>query len=233
MNKEIIIKPIYNKKKVFVIHDAEKMTTQAQNALLKTLEEPPEYVVIILITNNLNMILETIRSRAIRYNFRKNTNAEIRRYIQKKYGKGVGNIDFLVSYSNGNIGIIDDIISLDEINKTRDRIINYVINIKSMKRTDIIEVSDFLIENKDNIEGILSIMLMLFRDLLILKETGDIKLLTNLDKKDILISNMGKFSCNELIKNIDVVTQSIEYAKRNTNFVLLVEVMLQKLQEEF
>ena len=232
MNKDVIVKPLYNKKKVFVIHDAEKMTIQAQNALLKTLEEPPEYVVIILITNNLNMLLETIQSRAIKYNFKKNSNAQIKSYIKKMYGDDVENIDFLVTYSNGKIGSVDDIIKSDEIIEIREKIINCVINLKKMKRTEIIEISDFFIENKDNIEGILNIMMMLYRDLLILKETDDVVLLTNIDKKDILISKKNEFSCNELIKNIDVVTQSIEYAKRNTNFTLLIEVMLQRLQGE-
>ena len=148
------------------------------------------------------------------------------------YGDDVENIDFLVTYSNGKIGSVDDIIKSDEIIEIREKIINCVINLKKMKRTEIIEISDFFIENKDNIEGILNIMMMLYRDLLILKETDDVVLLTNIDKKDILISKKNEFSCNELIKNIDVVTQSIEYAKRNTNFTLLIEVMLQRLQGE-
>ena len=69
MQEKVYQKPIVSNKKVFIIEDSEKMTEEAQNALLKTLEEPPEYMVIILITSNENKLLNTVKSRCIRINF--------------------------------------------------------------------------------------------------------------------------------------------------------------------
>lgn len=60
INNDVAIKPYSSKYKIYIVNEAEKMTQQAQNALLKTLEEPPEYVVILLLTSNLNALLPTI-----------------------------------------------------------------------------------------------------------------------------------------------------------------------------
>ena len=68
INKTVHIRPYGSGKKVYIVKDAEKMNVQAQNALLKTIEEPPEYVVILLLTDNAESFLETIRSRCVRFN---------------------------------------------------------------------------------------------------------------------------------------------------------------------
>ena len=62
LQMDIVIKP-HNKYKIYTINQANSMTIEAQNALLKTLEEPPEYAIIILITNNKEALLDTIKSR--------------------------------------------------------------------------------------------------------------------------------------------------------------------------
>ena len=63
MQKDIVIKPIRFEKKIFVLHNADKMTEQSQNCILKTLEEPPEYAIIILNVTNSDKLIETILSR--------------------------------------------------------------------------------------------------------------------------------------------------------------------------
>ena len=70
INNDIVIKPYSSKYKVYIIDEAEKMTVQAQNALLKTIEEPPEYAVILFLTNTLDVLLQTVRSRCIIMNLR-------------------------------------------------------------------------------------------------------------------------------------------------------------------
>ena len=65
VNNDIVIRPYSSKYKVYIIADADKMTVQAQNALLKTIEEPPSYAVIMLLTENAEALLPTIRSRCV------------------------------------------------------------------------------------------------------------------------------------------------------------------------
>lgn len=77
---KIIEKPIKSNKKVYIINDCEKMTRDAQNCLLKTLEEPPEFAVIILITSNENLLLNTIKSRCMKVNFNSLSDNELKKY---------------------------------------------------------------------------------------------------------------------------------------------------------
>jgi DNA polymerase-3 subunit gamma/tau len=74
---QIKLAPTAAKKKIYIIDEAHMLTTEASNALLKTLEEPPEHVIFVLATTNPEKLIDTIRSRAVSVNFRKATEEEI------------------------------------------------------------------------------------------------------------------------------------------------------------
>lgn len=97
MQNKILEKPIISDKKVYIINDSEKMTKEAQNSLLKTLEEPPNFVVIILITSNENLILNTIKSRCTKLNFSK---------LSKEQITNILNEDISVNLLNASEGSI-------------------------------------------------------------------------------------------------------------------------------
>lgn len=100
-------KPVAASKKVYIIDNADLMTEQAQNALLKTFEEPPEYVLIILITSNINGLMDTILSRAVKIRFDKLDVSDIKEYL--KYNKQIDISDELIEYSNNSIGKINEV----------------------------------------------------------------------------------------------------------------------------
>ena len=103
MQTKVIEKPIISNKKVYIIDNVELMTIEAQNCLLKTLEEPPEYVTIILICKNENSILNTIKSRCTIIHFDKLKNQDIKKYLEKNYN--ITNIkDNLLDIFQGSIG---------------------------------------------------------------------------------------------------------------------------------
>ena len=79
------IKPYAGRYKIYIINEAEKMNVQAQNAILKTIEEPPHYVIVILITNNAGAFLQTITSRCVMLSMKPVREDIIREYIMKKY----------------------------------------------------------------------------------------------------------------------------------------------------
>ena len=85
LTKKVYEKPVVSTRKVYIINDSNYMTKEAQNSLLKTLEEPPEYVTIILITSNENIFLPTIKSRCTKILFDKLTNEELKKVLQKEY----------------------------------------------------------------------------------------------------------------------------------------------------
>ncbi|MEN2775483.1 DNA polymerase III subunit delta' [Acetivibrio clariflavus] len=232
MQQDISIRPMYSEKKVYLIAEADKMTAQAQNCLLKTLEEPPEYAVIILTAVNINSLLETIRSRCILYNFRKNTDEEIRQCIKKIKGSELAGIDFIVSYADGVPGKAIRLIESEDFLLIRDKVIEIMLKLRNSNLTEIFDAYGFFEENKDNIDSILDIMLMFYRDLLIAKKAGKENILINSDKKDIILKNADRYEINKLIKNVNAIEEARRNIKQNANYQLVIEVMLMKLQEE-
>ena len=84
LTNKIIEQPIISDKKVYILNDCDKMTIEAQNCLLKTLEEPPQFAIIILITSNENLLLNTIKSRCMTIKFKNIPDDEIRKYAKDK-----------------------------------------------------------------------------------------------------------------------------------------------------
>lgn len=102
MQEEISEKPIISKRKVYIIEDSETMTQEAQNCLLKTLEEPPEYIVIILITSNESKLLTTVKSRCLKLPFNGISKEDINKYLKENYEDIID--ENLIEMSEGSIG---------------------------------------------------------------------------------------------------------------------------------
>ena len=131
MQTKIFEKPIISNRKVYIINNAEKMTIEAQNCLLKTLEEPPEYVTIILVTNNENNILVTIKSRCTKIVFPEENLKELVDEEKKRFAeleKIFGNVEKYLS--------VDLLNKLDILYKDKDNIIQNLefINLIFMKK---------------------------------------------------------------------------------------------------
>ncbi len=228
---DIIIRPLYSKRKVYIVDNAEAMTAQAQNCLLKILEEPPSYAVIIMLTANSDSLIETIRSRAVKINFKKNTKNEVHEYLSKKLSDK-NSIDFLASYSDGVIGKAIELSESREFVVLREKTIDIIIELSTSKLVKVFETYKFFEDEKKNIDAILDIMLLLYRDYLIMKKAGNENLLINSDKKDIILRSMTRFSIKELLHNMEVIERTRRNIKQNANYQLNIEVMLIELQEE-
>lgn len=147
MQKGILEKPIISSKKVYIINNAETMTKEAQNCLLKTLEEPQEYVVIILIVSDENSMLPTIKSRCTKIFFEKISDENLKTYIKEK----IGDVHFeesMIKLSEGSIGKCIEISKKQEILKKIEDFIN---NIENMDEVQIINASSYFNENKEDI----------------------------------------------------------------------------------
>ena len=103
LQKEIQEKPIISNKKVYIIDDADLMTKEAQNCLLKTLEEPPEFAVILLIGSNENAFLPTIKSRCMILHFNRLSDTEIKSYLQEQYNE-LNVTQSMLDIAGGSIG---------------------------------------------------------------------------------------------------------------------------------
>lgn len=112
---DIYISPINGDKKVYIIDDADLLNVVAQNSLLKTLEEPPKYVVIILISSNTNAFLPTIQSRVNEIFFNGIDKEELKLYIQKNYNVELS--DNILGFIDGSIGSAINIIEKELLDK--------------------------------------------------------------------------------------------------------------------
>lgn len=150
ITEKVIEKPIISDKKVYIINNAEKMTKEAQNCLLKTLEEPPEYVVIILISSNENVILNTIKSRCMMLKFKDISEEDLRKFATEILDYEDLTDNLLKSFG----GSIGRAINLKENSKKYISLENFV---KSLSKDDIIDimVSAKIIYDKENINDIL------------------------------------------------------------------------------
>ena len=140
MRADLQIKPYSNARKVYIIPDAEKLTVPAQNALLKTLEEPPEYAVIILIANGLSAFLPTILSRCVVLQTRAVEEAQIARFLQREKELPEDQAMILARFAGGNPGqallLTDD----KEFLELRDRTVDFLAH---LSRADAVRISEF------------------------------------------------------------------------------------------
>ena len=104
VQEEVSTAPQYGKYKILIFEHAEKLTVQAQNALLKTLEEPPAFVVMILVTSNLSVMLDTVKSRSVRVDFQRNTDSEVLEAFTRAHGNIAVDRRILCEYADGIIG---------------------------------------------------------------------------------------------------------------------------------
>lgn len=149
-------KPIQSRKKIYIINNSENMTKEAQNSLLKTLEEPPEYIVIILITSNENLLLNTIKSRCIKIPFNKLSNEEIKEYFLK-INESID--DKAIKIFSGSIGRA---IKLKNKNNIYLKIEEIFQNIEKLNELQMLKLKDEIFIDKDEIYSILDYINVIF-----------------------------------------------------------------------
>lgn len=229
IKNDVYIKPLICKRKVYIIVDAEKMNINAQNCILKTLEEPNQYVTIILTSSNPEMLMDTIKSRVIEYNLERNSAEEVEGYIRNNINDLQSDIEFIIGFSEGIIGKAVTIATSPELQNTRESVLKLLFNIK-VNGDD--EIKKLFKENKENIDFLFNVMTLFYRDVLVYKNTHDEKMLINLDKKDMIIGSAKKYSAQYLMNNIDLIEKVKRDIDFNTNYNNTIDFMLVNLQED-
>ena len=155
LTDKVIEKPIVSNRKVYIINDFEKMTKEAQNCLLKTLEEPPEFVTIILVSSNENLILNTIKSRCMALKFKNIKDDELLNYCVNNLGYENVSSNLLKSFG----GSIGKAINLKDNKEKYDEIDGIISNIKSLDLISLMTKGKILYD-KENIDDILNYVIV-------------------------------------------------------------------------
>lgn len=229
--KNITRAPFESERKIFIIDDSDKMNSQGKNALLKTLEEPPSYVNIILISSNTNHLLPTILSRVQRIKFYPVEATKIVKHLVDEYGKFQEEAGFIAEFSKGSVGKSIDLSSSEDFFKKRDEIIKIIDSLLKGDKTKVFSSMEFFNDNKEEIEELLDIFLFWFRDLVIYKEIGESQLIINKDKLEYL-SSQSFMKFNKIHDIINKIQETKEDIGRNVNYQLSIETMLLNIQEE-
>ena len=230
--EEVSKKPFEGDRKVIIIHEGNKLTIQAQNALLKTIEEPPIGVHIIILCESLELILDTIKSRCEIYKLKPLTKSELYEYIKiKKFNYDENEIKSAIAFSEGVPGRIDRYFNDDKLRELRN---NIVILIKNLNKNDleaILQQEESFSNLKNDKEEVLNIFGLFIRDILINKEIENEEFIINSDKlEDIkeLTKEMSFKKLNNMIKTIEEARRNI---KSNVSWGMMLRVMLMGFME--
>ena len=199
-------KPIVSTKKVYVIQEADTMTQEAQNALLKTLEEPPEYITIILIASNENSILNTIKSRCTKIVFEPLSNEELKRYAQE-YWKDATIPEEVFASSMGSIARLRNNIEHQEFYTNVYQCINQIEN-KSL--LDFLKQAESIAKAKEESDAVLEFLVSILFSLA--KEKTEKK--------------QNYLNCVEIVDN---TKKNLQF---NSNYDMQIDTMLIKMWEE-
>ena len=231
VNGDIQVKPYYSPYKIYIIDEAESLTEQAQNALLKTIEEPPEYAVILLLVSNINVILPTILSRCVQLNLKPVNKQVIKEYLMATnqipdYAAGVA-----VDFSGGNVGKSIKYASSDEFGQMKDNVLHILKYIDDMELHEVIAGLKTFTAGKASIDDYIDLMMLWYRDVLMFKATADPNLLLYKDE----LSFITKQANIRSYEGIETIISAMEKAKirlkANVNFDIAIELMLLTIKE--
>ena len=186
ITSKVIEQPIISNRKVYIINDCDKMTVESQNCLLKTLEEPPEFAVLILVSSNESGILNTIKSRCMTIKFKNIPNEELKKYAINELGYSNVTKNLLESFG-GSIGKA----KLQQANQEKYLGLENMIN--NLPNQDIISIMNEakIIYDKENIYKILDYMIICMYS----KKEENIKYINCVQAIDKCISRL-KSNCN-------------------------------------
>lgn len=231
INNDIVIKPYSSPRKIYIVNEGEKMTPQAQNALLKTLEEPPEYAVIVILTTNVEALLPTVLSRCVVLNMKPVSDALVKKYLMEQLGVPDYKANICVAFARGNIGKAKLLASSEEFEKVKDEAISLVKNINDMEIHEIVKAIKKISEYKFDVNDYLDILMAWYRDVLFFKATKDVNSLVFKEE----IQQIMRVSDRSTYEGIETIVNALQSAKKrleaNVNFDLTMELLLLAIQE--
>ncbi|KEI16431.1 DNA polymerase III subunit delta' [Clostridium haemolyticum] len=230
--KEVNKKPYEEDKKVIIIYEAERMTTEAQNAFLKTIEEPPKGVFIILLSSNLQFMLETIKSRCQVHKLKRLNFKDMERYIKREYPNLDDNeVRQVIIFSDGIPGRCKIFLEDESFKEIRHNIIKILFMLQKKEKYIIKEYEKFFYKFKDNWDEILSSFTAYIRDIILYKELGNSEIIINIDyiKEIKELSNI--YSLKQLNKLANIIIDVRDNLDKRVNSALAFDVMLLNMQE--
>ncbi|MCI9150159.1 MAG: DNA polymerase III subunit [Lachnospiraceae bacterium] len=231
VNNDIGIKPYHSPHKIYIIDEAEKMNQQAQNALLKTIEEPPAYGVILLLTTNADAFLPTILSRCITLNLKAVPDAEIKAYLMQKLEVPDYKADVCTAFAQGNVGKALQLAGNESFNELKLMALQLVKRIHGLELYEMMDTVHQISDYKLTIHDFFDLLMIWYRDVLLFKATADVNCLIFKDE----VYDIKKSASKSSYDGIETILKALEKAKQrlnaNVNFDLVIELLLLAMKE--
>ncbi|MBR2765455.1 MAG: DNA polymerase III subunit delta' [Blautia sp.] len=206
---DVFVKPYSSKYKIYIIPDAQMMNEQAQNALLKTIEEPPEYAVILLLTNNIDSLLSTIRSRCVRLDLKLVDDTLIKEYLMEHLHIPDYEAEMDASIAQGSVGKAQEAATSSRFQEITQSALHILKNTDTMEIYELTDAVKKLAGEKQNIEDYLDIFQFWFRDVLMFKATREIDNLVFKQE----INTISEQASRRSYENLERILDSLEKTK--------------------
>ena len=231
INGDVAIKPYSSPRKVYIINEGEKMTVQAQNALLKTLEEPPEYTVILILTTNMESLLPTILSRRVALNMKPVRDSQVKKFLMETMRIPDYKADICVAFARGNVGKAKMLASSEEFDNVKEEAVTLLKYINEMEISEIVAAIKKINEYKLDVNDYFDILAIWYRDVLLFKATNDANHLIFREE----IQYIRRVADRSTYEGIETVINALEKSKQrlkaNVNFDLTMELLLLTIKE--
>lgn len=227
-----IAPPYYGKYKIYIIPDAEKMNQQAQNAILKTIEEPPEYALFMLLTANIDLLLPTIQSRCVRLDVRPVRDDQVKQHLMENLHVADYQAEVDASFAQGNIGKAEAAAKSAEFETITGNAVQILKKAQDMEMQELIQMVKDLSSQKDSIYDYLNLFQLWFRDVLMFKATREIDNLVFKQE----INEIKEQAKNRSYEGIENVLEAIEKAqtrlRANANFDTVIELLFLVIRDK-
>ena len=228
---DVDIKPYCSPYKIYIIPDAEMMTVQAQNALLKTIEEPPEYAVIMLLTENAETLLPTIRSRCVMLKLRNIKDQLVKKYLMEQMQVPDYKADVCVAFAQGNMGKAIMLATSEHFNEIKEEAVHLLRNINDLDLNELIEAVKRCMSYKLEITDYMDVIAVWYRDVLIYKATRNVDRVVFSDQLKYIKERASKSSYEGIEIILDALEKAKSRLKANVNFELTMELLLLTIKE--
>ena len=231
INNDIGVKPYSSPYKVYIVDEAEKMNVQAQNALLKTIEEPPAYAVLLLLTNNAEIFLPTILSRCVRLSLKAVPDEKIKKYLMEHYQVPDYKADVCVAFAQGNVGKAIELAASEDFNEIKNSALQLIKRLDDIELYEMTEAVKQIANFKLQINDYFDLIMIWYRDVLLYKATADVNKLIFKEE----VYDIKKEASRSSYGGIENILEALEKAKirlnANVNFDLVIELLLLTIKE--
>lgn len=230
LNNDIMVKPYSRPYKVYIIEEAEKMTEQAQNAMLKTIEEPPEYAIILLLTVNAKLLLPTILSRCILLNVRPVARGAITRLLTERHGIAKYMAEVAADFADGIPGRAIAYAQSGEFMEQKEEVLKVLKRLSSMPAEELYKKVKDWAGRKQELPDVLQLMNLWYRDVLVMKSTGGAGRPVFKEEESELRRRAEELSFREIEENIEAIDEMQARLSANVNTEVALEVLMYTLK---